>query len=581
VGTSFWDKFTNQRVSRRRAMQMAAIGGASAGAIAIVGCSSSKSSNNTPSAGASAGAGGTPSEGTPKAGGTLNGTVSLVLGMDPMKASTFLTHALASYSYSRLMRFKTTLGVLSQDQWYQPEPEVAAKVENPDPLTYIFTLRNDVKFHNVAPVNGRQVVAADVVYSFNRYRSISPNAADFSFVDTVTASADNTQVTFKLKEPFGLFLNRIASFQDLWIMPHEFIEQSANAADQSMLGSGPFMFDKYTAGSVIAWKKNPDYFEKDASGNSLPYLDAVNLAIITDQNQVLSQFAAGTLDTITVPPQLIDSFKSQNPNAIVDQSLNNILSFLYFDPLAWTANKPPFNDERVREAMDIALDRDAISREIAFGDGQVLGPVNPHLANGFWSLPRDEIVASQRGGDAIETRRAAAQGMLAAADAAGAHIRLQVAKMPQLLDVADVVASHLRQIGLIVDLETLDQLAWYVNFRRGDFDATIIGQLPYESPDQPTRMYHSGGVDGNGSMFGFSDPAIDALVERSWGEMDRGQRQQTLLDAQRRMIAARPMIQLFTSTAYSSAWSYVRNRRPGIAGAMAQYDYEQWIDKTT
>ena len=129
MGTSFWDKFTNQRISRRRALQMAAVGGASAGAIAIVGCSSDNKTDQTPSAGQSPGTSGTaPSEGTPKAGGTLHGTVSLVLGKDPMKASTFLTHALASYSYSRLMRFKTTLGELDENDWYNAEPEVAAKV---------------------------------------------------------------------------------------------------------------------------------------------------------------------------------------------------------------------------------------------------------------------------------------------------------------------------------------------------------------------------------------------------------------------------------------------------------------------
>ncbi len=81
MGTSFWDKFTNQRVSRRRALQMAAVGGASAGAIAIVGCKGG-GGTKTPGAGTSPGAAGTPSEGTPKPGGTLQGTVSLVLGKD-------------------------------------------------------------------------------------------------------------------------------------------------------------------------------------------------------------------------------------------------------------------------------------------------------------------------------------------------------------------------------------------------------------------------------------------------------------------------------------------------------------------
>ena len=258
--TSFWDRYTAKRVSRRRALQMAAVTGASAGAIALVGCSSSDDGNKTPASGGSPAAGKTSSSGgggTVKPGGTFRGTVSLVLGKDPMKASTFLTHALASYSYSRLMRFKTQEGELPQSDWYTVEPEVASKVETPDPLTYIFTLRDDVKFHNVPPVNGRLLNADDVVYSFNRYRSISPNKGNMDMVDTVTASADKKQVTFKLKEPFGLFVNRIASFQDLWIMPQEFVESSETASEDTMLGSGPFIFDKYEANVAIAWKKNP------------------------------------------------------------------------------------------------------------------------------------------------------------------------------------------------------------------------------------------------------------------------------------------------------------------------------------
>ena len=162
---SFWNKVTEQRVSRRRALQMTAVGGASVGAIALVGCSSSSSPSKTPASGSTPAAGKTSaSEGTPKPGGTLHGTVSLVLGKDPHKASSFLTHALASYSYSRLLRFKTVVGELPQDQWYTTEMELAAKVENPDPLTYVITLRDDVKWHNLPPVNGRKLVGDDVVY---------------------------------------------------------------------------------------------------------------------------------------------------------------------------------------------------------------------------------------------------------------------------------------------------------------------------------------------------------------------------------------------------------------------------------
>jgi hypothetical protein len=104
----------------------------------------------------------------------------------------------------------------------------------------------------------------------------------------------------------------------------------------------------------------------------------------------------------------------------------------------------------------------------------------------------------------------------------------------------------------------------------------LISQLPYETPDMPTRLYHSSGIDGTGSPFGFSDSRIDALVERSWGEMEREPRRETLLEA---MAKARPLIQLFTSSSYSSAWPYARDRHPELAGSMAQYNYEQWFDR--
>jgi peptide/nickel transport system substrate-binding protein len=387
--SSFWDRYTRRRISRRRALQAAAATGVAAGAIAFAGCTGGDDGGGgegTPAAGATPGGGG---EGTPKPGGTFQGTVSLVLGKDPMKAATFLTHALASYAYSRLLRFTTRPGELPQSEWYTTQMEVAANVETPDPLTYVFTLRDDVTFHNLPPVNGRALNADDVVYSFNRYSSISPNKANLSMVESVTASADKKRVTFKLKEPFGLFLNRIASYQDLWIMPQEFVEASDTASEDSMLGSGPFVFEKFEPGVVMSWTKNPAYFEKDDAGNPLPYLDRINLDIITDQNQVLSQFAAGQLHSISVPPQLIQSVESQSPDAIIDKSYRNILSMLIFDPLSYTANQAPFNDERVRQGMSRALNRDALLTRISPEGGKWPNvPINAGFGESWWLDPQ-------------------------------------------------------------------------------------------------------------------------------------------------------------------------------------------------
>ena len=115
----------------------------------------------------------------------------------------------------------------------------------------------------------------------------------------------------------------------------------------------------------------------------------MNLAIITDQNQVLSQFAAGQLDTISVPPKLVDSTKSQSPNAIFDQAPRNILSMLIFEPEAYTAAKKPFNDERVRQGISRAIDREGLLNLVTKEGGEWPNmPINAGFGETWWLDPQ-------------------------------------------------------------------------------------------------------------------------------------------------------------------------------------------------
>src|SRR5262245_61080150 len=101
---SFWGRVTQERISRRRALQMAGVGAASAGAIAIVGCGGGNDNDKTPTAGTTKTTSG---GGNIKRGGTARGTLPLITGKDPHPAASFIPHAIGSYTYSRLMRFKT------------------------------------------------------------------------------------------------------------------------------------------------------------------------------------------------------------------------------------------------------------------------------------------------------------------------------------------------------------------------------------------------------------------------------------------------------------------------------------------
>ncbi len=121
----------------------------------------------------------------------------------------------------------------------------------------------------------------------------------------------------------------------------------------------------------------------------------VNLAIITDQNQVLSQFAAKQLDTISVPPQLAASVTSQRPDAIIDKSLRNILSMMIFEPASYTDDKPPFNDDRVRRGLSRSIDRAGLLSLISNEGGEWPNmPINAGFGKTWWLDPQGSDIGA-------------------------------------------------------------------------------------------------------------------------------------------------------------------------------------------
>src|SRR5262249_31346881 len=143
-----------------------------------------------------------------------------------------------------------------------------------DGLTYTFNLRPNARFHNKPPVNGRPVTAQDVVWSFERFTKVSPEKSRFDYVETITAPDDRT-VVFKLKNAYARFENAMGG-PYFWVMPHEVVEQDGDAAKR-VVGSGPFMFDRYESGVGFFGKRNPDYYRKGE-----PHIDDFAALMIPD-----------------------------------------------------------------------------------------------------------------------------------------------------------------------------------------------------------------------------------------------------------------------------------------------------------
>jgi peptide/nickel transport system substrate-binding protein len=187
------------------------------------------------------------------------------------------------------------------------KPSLARSWEvSDDGLTYSFHLRQDVYFHDhpkFTESKGRKVVASDFVYSFLRIvdsKVASPGISFFKIVATPYndygfKAINDSIFQIKLKRPFSSFLG-ILSMPYCFVVPKEIVEYYGNDFRSNPVGTGPFMFKVWREGEKLIFIKNQNYFEKDAQGNRLPYLDAVSITFIADKQSEFLEFMKGNID---------------------------------------------------------------------------------------------------------------------------------------------------------------------------------------------------------------------------------------------------------------------------------------------
>jgi peptide/nickel transport system substrate-binding protein len=538
-------------VTRRRALAGGAATTGALAALAIAGCGGAKKKTN-----ADAG-------GDPRTGGTLRTGTTLPLssGLDPhLEQGTGL--AIFPRVYGYMLHVDPRDDTVIKDH--------AESIEQPDASTVIVRLRQDVRFQDVSPVNGRAVTAEDAKLSIQRFRDnqVALNRTWHTTVLDRVEALDSRTLRVTTKQPYAYTLHALGDISAGAIIPKEVIESQVSLAF-SGAGSGPFRIERATREGGARIVRNESYFRAP-----VPYLDAMEWTVFQSSEDKLAAFRKHDIDAA---PNDDRSEARALGETSTDIAVSSQPSLSYLS-VGFRCDVPPFSDPRLRGAVDLALDRASMIADLTFGEGDMIGPINSHLAGGYWALPALDVQNASAATATVDERRAGAMALLNAAGATGTTFKLQVPAIPQLIDVATLVRDHVQKVGLQVTLEELDLLTWYANLRAGTFDATLISQFPYESPDVPTRMYHTAGPEGTKSPFSFSNGEIDRPVERSWGETDRGTRRATLLDAQKAMLFWRPMVQLFSGVGYESAWSSVRNAQADLPGSLAAYNYEQWIE---
>lgn len=271
--------------------------------------------------------------------------------LDPHGNLSFLTKGVSCYVYSRLYKYKTGPGIARAD--VRPTPDLAEKAENsPDGLKWTVSLRKDVKFHNVAPVSGRALNSDDVKYSWQRVLA-STGSAQVQFVDKVEFPDANTAV-FTLKAPNAVFIDIIADSNLLWIMPNE--ASGKFDPTKQMIGTGPFTFESYTPSVSYIVNRNPAWHGAGPEG--APFFDRVENSIIPEYANYLAQFQGNNLDWVAPNAQDLEAV-SKIKGVQIESYPNQGQSWMWFD--GQDPNAAYVKDERIRQAISMAVDRDALT----------------------------------------------------------------------------------------------------------------------------------------------------------------------------------------------------------------------------
>jgi peptide/nickel transport system substrate-binding protein len=443
--------------------------------------------------------------------------------LDPYLNTSFRTQNTAGMFYSRLLMYET--GPNIKPNSFQVIGDLAEKWDvSSDGLTYTFHLRDNAKWHNLPPLNGRKVTADDVLYSYNRFVKDGVQKTALGAVKDVKA-ADASTVSFTLKNADATFENLIAS-PIFWIIPREVVEQDGDL-NKRVVGSGPFIWSKYDRGVQIVGKRNPDYYFKDQ-----PYLDELDLLIVPDDVTGVASFRSKQIDVFSYVPQTQrDGLVKSYPDAVLTEFTQNLMGFLY-----WRLDAKPFNDVRVRRAVSMALNRDEITSIIYEGRGIY----NSHLPAGLprWWL---DPTGSQFGqtGQYFKHDAAKAKSLLAEAGyPEGLKNVPFIASLNAYGDAfnqtVELIQKQLKEAGIEVKFGAQDYAAYISSTYLGKFDGGTMVQgleTPVSDPsDYLFAMYHPQGQRNHG---GVNDSKLTEMIDKQRITLDQAERKKQIDDIQR------------------------------------------------
>ncbi|MEH7125338.1 ABC transporter substrate-binding protein [Bacillus sp. JJ1532] len=390
----------------------------------------------------------------------------------------------------------------------EPEPALAKEWENPDPTTWIFTLRDDVTFHD-----GEPFTAEDVKYTYDSIidpNFQAPSASFYAPIESVEV-INSHQVKFTLKQPSAPLL----TYLNIGIVPKHIGEKNDNSLSSNPIGTGAYKMVKWDKNSKISFEANENYWNGEPKTKKITYF------IIPDNSTRVASLESGDIDLVHSPlsPQDIKRLKENNKFEVKE---TEGLGFTY---LNFNQKHPILSDMNVRQAISHLVNKDVISTDIYQGMDK---PGKSPLIPASWAyddsisgFPYDPSKAAELFKEA-GWEDTDGDGIL---DKNGEKLTITLSthsEDPNRIQTVEYLQNEFTKYGIQTEVKTSEWPTFSAALTEGNFDIALVGWLNQIDPD---RSFYNPFHTNGGSNYGkYSNPTVDKLIEEGRAALDRTER---------------------------------------------------------
>lgn len=424
--------------------------------------------------------------------------------LSPHEATDMYSRRVISNIFDRLVEIDEKLEIV---------PGLAERWEQKDDKTMVFYLRKGVKFHN-----GEELTSEDVKYSLEEAKKSAKVGTLFKAIDVVETPDKYTAVV-KTTEPSGSLLTHLGH------ITASIMNKNYNAGEAEYMrkpsGTGAYQFKDWKAGDRITLAKYPGYFRGE------PSIDIVEVRAIPEENSRVIGIETGELQISTEVQNIGRKAFEGNKDMTIKE-----VSGLGVSYVGMNVTRPKLQDLRIRQAIAMGIDREAIIESIHNG---AVPKANSILGPGVFGYSKDAKI--------VEYNPEKAKQLLKEAGAENLEIKLATSSSEVSKQIAEIIQAQLKDIGIKLNIELLEWATFLNETANGRTDLYMMGwsNSSGDADYGMTPMLHGTMIGGAGNRSYYNNPKLNSLLDAGKVELDAEKRKTIYAEAQQIMADDLPI----------------------------------------